>query len=386
MAEPAIARRTFSRVALVVSLLLLGLTSLTALSSLPYKPWNNARLAPSLALTYGYPLYSGPDEGPIEPTLYGPVKALLLLPAAMANSPTGALLIAGAINQVMFLLPLWVLLRAAGGTARDKLWPTLVGFAFAASCAQLVPPLRFMSTDIHVDAPAVGLGLLSCVVLMTCRGAPRLGRLALAATLVVLAAWTKQIEAPLAMAQTVWIWMAFGRRPATIFLCCLIGIGAAVSGLFFAVFGYSEMMFNIVALVATHPLDGAWGLIALSTLDLLINSSPFLAVLLLALRRRSKHAANGIAVAGSGEGWLLDLKSWPGSLLLFAAAFLTPPSVLARSFAGGDQNSFHPLYYLLAAAALVLTRVAAERGEAGRVPRGRRVLVGLVAGSWSVWW
>lgn len=88
---------------------------------MPDRDWNAARLTPSVAWTMGYDVYYPADEGPILNTLYGPGTVLTFLPAALANDPSSAVLIAGLINVGAMSIPLLILLlllRSQSGTIR----------------------------------------------------------------------------------------------------------------------------------------------------------------------------------------------------------------------------------------------------------------------------
>ncbi|MCP4654673.1 MAG: hypothetical protein GY856_04545 [bacterium] len=342
---------------------------------MPHWDWNGARVAPSVALASGYDLYYGPDRGPIMSTLYGPVKALCYLPAAWASTPTAAIMIAGALNVGFILLPL-LLIQLAGGRGETR--PRIAawaGFLFAAGALLDLRATRYMATKVHVDAPAVGLGLLSCLVLMTAAERPGHRRLAVAAGLAVLAAWTKQVEAPLIAAQAVYLGVAYGRWTALRFLAWGLALGTLVSLVFVAGFGFDAMLFNIVTLPARHPWQGGWTWLLLSLVELAIQSSPFLLIILLALRAM-RHGARGVKPRIGAS-----LRDFPWTLLVLVALFLAPTSVVGRTIIGGDENSYYSLYYLLAAASLILARIDwTGPSEAGR-RIGARVLYLLALGA-----
>ncbi len=120
-------------------------------------PWSAARLAPTLGLVHGYPLYSAPDAGPINGWLYGPVAALAWLPAALADSPRPALAIAAAINLLLLLGPLLFLCLRGGAAPRPA---RLLAFAAVAGAFLLAYPTWYMASVLCSDAVAGGLGLV----------------------------------------------------------------------------------------------------------------------------------------------------------------------------------------------------------------------------------
>src|SRR5689334_4552585 len=52
--------------------------------------WTEAKLAPIVGMTRGYALYQDPDNGVMTGWIYGPIGALVLLPAALGHDPTTA--------------------------------------------------------------------------------------------------------------------------------------------------------------------------------------------------------------------------------------------------------------------------------------------------------
>ena len=367
-----------ARLALLTALLLLAGVYLAHLARMPHWDWNAVRVLPSVAMTKGYDLYYGADSGPVMSTLYGPVKALLYLPAAVASTPTGAMAIAGTLNILVVLLPLALILRD-----RDR-WRWSAGFALAAGTLLLWRATRYMATKIHVDAPAVGLGLLACWVLIDPSrrepdGPPSDRRLAVAALLTVLAAWTKQVQAPLAFALLAFVGLAWGRGVAGRLFARLAVAGIVVSGVFLLVFDARAMVFNILTIPAAHPYLGkaGWGVVGwwgLATMELLIKSSPFLLILLLALRARP------------AESTAERFRACPWLVFVLAAAATWPTSVLGRTIIGGDENSSHALAYVMVAALWLVARgeFLAERPGLGDGVLVVGAVVVVLAAAWQV--
>ncbi|HQV57419.1 MAG TPA: M24 family metallopeptidase [Ilumatobacteraceae bacterium] len=80
-------------------------------------PWNAARLAPSFALAQGLPVYALRESGQQLGWFYGPGFVFWNLPATLAANPTPALFVAGIWNVLTWLVPVAVVLRAAGVAA-----------------------------------------------------------------------------------------------------------------------------------------------------------------------------------------------------------------------------------------------------------------------------
>lgn len=336
--------------ALGPSLLLIGLLALLGwlhlgqVIRMPAWEWNGARTAPSVAMTRGLPLYVGPDEGAIASTYYGPVKALLFLPAGLARTPTGAILIAGALNALLLLIPLALVGRFLAHGERRPTWrESWWGLALGAGLLPLVTPTLEMVSNLHVDGPAVGLGLMSCLLLAGGNGPPSSRRQASAALFAVLAVWSKQVEAPLVLAQVVWVAWRWGKAPAVRYLAWTAGLGLAAGAAFVACFGWRAMSFNLLVLPATLPYRRDPATILLAALELAIHCAPFLLLPLLALRTRAHDTR-------ASSAWLRDA---PWSLLLLVALFIVPTSMAGRLIVGGHLNSFHSVYYVLAATVAV---------------------------------
>lgn len=315
--------------------------------------WSACRLAPTIGLLHGYPLYSGADSGAINGWLYGPVAALVWLPAAFARSPQPALLIAAVINLVFLLAPLFLLARRL---VPDSL--ALAGLLFAAAAAALLQlyPTWYMASALNADAIAVGLGLASCLLLLAEK--PTRTHTVAAATLAALAAWTKQVEAPLLLAQAGWLWFARGRRLALEFVLAWAAAMAAVAAALFLLSDPHSVILNLWTVPSQHPLAGGWAAARHELTDLLRYALPLWAPAL-------------VVVAAA---WRNRTPPGPTALLLLTALVLLPTGVMAAIKVGGDRNSLHSVYYLAAAA-----MPAAGGAWLLRRPRGRDLRAGLLA-------
>lgn len=297
--------------------------------------WSACRLAPAIGLFHGYPLYSPVDHGPINGWLYGPVAALAWSPAALATTPLAALFIAAGINLLFLLVPLFV--AAAGPGFR----PTLSGglaFSFGAAGLLLVYPTWYMASALNADAIAVGLGASSCLVLL--RGALTPRSLWLAALLAGLAAWTKQTEAILMLAQVGWLWFAQGRRAALRYAgsCATVCLGLTLfAGLFFRP---ADLIFNMWTVPSGHAYPGGTAAAWVELTDF-VRYTAWLWVpsCLVQFGRKSPTGTKTLR---------------PGLLLVVALAVL-PLGILATIKIGGDRNSMHSVYYLAVAIVIALT-------------------------------
>jgi len=285
----------------------------------------------------------GPTSGPILPTMYGPVSPLLFLPAVFAGGITANIVIAATINALCLVLPLLFLNCRGHWTAARGRVIGLAGFTFAAGAVLASGATLTMAAAVHTDAPAVGLGLLSCLMLTRDGGAPGSRSLWAAACLGILACWAKQIEAPLLLAQLTYLALVFRSRVAWRYLLRLSIVGGSVSLAFVAIFGFHDMVFNMFTIPNLHAWHNSPSQLGVITLNLLLRSRLFLFVIAWVL----------LSTPAMTREWLRD-RDW--MLLILVAGFLFPVSVLARSKIGALENSYHCLYYLLAACSVLLTK------------------------------
>ena len=121
-------------------------------------PWSAARLAPAMSLRHGYALYSPPGSGPVTGWIYPPLATLAYLPATLIPDPTSAVLAGRCLSLVYFFAPAaWLLMTDRTDRTR---WTGSAGALLFAGFALLSAqsrPLRYCSTEIHADAPALGL-------------------------------------------------------------------------------------------------------------------------------------------------------------------------------------------------------------------------------------
>lgn len=318
-----------------------GMALLAAYSALcvgmPAFDWNSARVAPAVAWARGLPLYAGADHGSLQTTLYGPVKEILISVAALGSTPSEAIWIAGGVNTLCLVMPILCLpfLLAPSRPRSQRVAAAL----FGAASLLLAKSTRYMAEFVHVDAPAVGLGLASCLLLLS---SPRPGstRLTCAASLSVLAAWTKQVDVPVVLAQLVYL----GIRQdlgTTLRYAVRLAVAALCFGTVFLLsFGADELWFNLWVLPRDHPKYLTPPTLAWASLEMVVAASFGALFALLAVR----------ADPESG----LRQRSW--FLLILAAAALAPTSMIGRLIAGGGPNSYHFVYFLLAAAVAILAR------------------------------
>lgn len=345
----AIAARTrsgaerFGRFCLPLFFFALAWISAGLLIEAPWHSWIASRLSVSATLLEGYDLYRGHGEGPLNGWVYPPPFVLFFLPIMLVRDLTASIYLGSLLNMAWGVVPLFVLIRRAGGTG-------LAGaaiFALAWAGLLIAAPTRQIVGGVHVDAMTVGLGLLSCSFLIG--DAPERRRLLAAAVLAVASCWTKQVEAPLILVQLAYLGLARGRRAfLTYFLAASLAT-VLIGGLFALAFGAREMFFNILVVPSSHPYY------------------PFAPVLREMVRVHAPWAVLmallGLILARRRERpWLREDYALP----LLVSIFLLPITFFARAKYGGSINSYHALFYLIAACALALLRLVQGLGERAR--------------------
>lgn len=311
--------------------------------------FNDPRLAPSLAWAMGYNPYSAPADGPILNNIYGPVGVLVYyLPCKLFHDPLGAIEAGWAVNVLLFLLPVSLFLgrswRRWPGSFLACAW-ALLFFCFAVVDT---PPTRYALFHIHSDASALASGALACYFVTGTEKISR-PRVLASACFAVLAVWSKQVEAPLLAAVGLYVHLAFGGRWAIGWLAALAAIGAAVSAVFIGMFGWDNLWFNLFSIPARHSVQMQW----VHQYRCVLFSLPAVLVIVLAvyLRRATEAGTEGRAA------WL---RANPWALPVLAGLALVPTSLLGAAKIGGDSNSFHHVYYLLLAAALIQAQVLVQ--------------------------
>jgi hypothetical protein len=354
---------------LLVALLPLATLVLAAqmavqLAAIPDSDMNASRTTPAVALARGFPIYAGPDGGPIIDFMYGPLAAVAFLPVAVATTPSGALLIAAVVNVLAFFLPMLWLHALVLGASRIAVAAML--------CFGLLVlhdlGLRFSAMSIHADAPSLGLAAVACLALMGSRP-----RLAMSALFAALAVWTKQTTVPLLVALPLWVAATWGLRRALVYVVWLALALALVSAVLLAVFGIDDVVFNMVTLPGHMPwydetTQGRWPA-AMRSLGWLLyaNALPaaiVVGVLVLDVRR--------------GDGVRGTLQRRPWLLLVLVAVAMAPLAVVGGAKIGGYLNTHSVTSYFLLAAATCALGAFASAGSRRRTV-GEWVLVGLLA-------
>ena len=312
----------------------------------PFWGWNGARLAPVAAMWDGEPLYATRNAGSVQTTLYPPFSAVAFALAGLFGEPSSAMIAGSLLAHLYYFLPVLYLCMSDPGNRGLG----AVLFFFFTTVSLNFYGLDGSASRIHADAPALGFGLASCAALAQTHASPR-ARFALASVLMWLSIWSKQLLLPLVIVLPLWVILAQGRR-AALQLSLWLGLGGLISVGLLAVFGTEGLFFNTVLIPKAMPwIRKAPFNLAYVFMELLTYLLPIIlivlgcAVLLLKKDPVSQFPA-----------WLLR-NTW--TLPLAAALILVPSCVLGRVKVGGALNNLsYTLYFALAAAAMIILRLA----------------------------
>lgn len=326
----------------------------SAVCATPRLDWNAARLMPAFLLAAGEKIYFAPGEGPALGWIYGPVMPVVMMPATLWPSLTSAMVAAGCINAALLLAPLLVganaVAKRVGLAGLERGWVLVA----CAGGALAVPWLAGGLIYISADNTAVGLSLWSCVGLAHASDNGR--RAWFAAALAALAVWTKQIAIGVPVAQLLWLAWVSGAGATARYAGRLLVAGVALAAICVAIFGWAELRYNLWTVPSNHPLKGGAGFWLSQFGKHSLGCLPWVAALVV-LRWRATTLCRA------------------SSLIAVLAFVQLPLGALGASKVGGGENSFHSIYYFVAA---VLLQLAAASGALAPLRR-RIALFGAAA-------
>lgn len=350
--------------------------SLSLILYTPFSGWNAARLAQGYSLVYGYQMYYPAEIGPVIASNYGPVSAYLYLPTTIAKSPTIAIIIAVLIN-LLVILPsvLWLIFSKNFGN-RHKLLFACAGFLCFGLLAMRSQAFR-NAIFFHIDGHALGFALAACAVLYLRKERDNLAVFILSALLISMAIWVKLTIMPLVIALPFYILLVDGRKACVQFSLTILVVLSLVSGMFFAVLGFQETIFNMVKVQAVYPYKNLLCSPSNPCTGLDLLEDKFEAVLLYGKEFLDEiyflaaivisYALYKLYFAHSDEStptkFLQRLKPFvsanPWSLLLMIAILMAPGALAARWKEGGDTNQASLInFFLLVATAIILIEAA----------------------------
>ncbi len=293
----------------------------------PMQEWNDVRLRAAFLIADGLPLYPGLDAGPITTWIYGPVTALVMLPATLASTIDLALLLAATLNavlvagSVLFACLLWP-------APRDRSWP-LTARLGAAAVSLLLLPLTFF-IFLQADNLSLACGLIALTCLARALAFDQPGWWWLAAGFAGATAFAKLHGVTLLGAEIGWVWFA-GSRPKALRFALKVALAGSVLLLITLAVSATplaawQMMIQIPSRL---PFVTDWRnrLAELSSFYVLMLLLPAALALLAGWRHRLQASGLGLPVV-----------VWLASVPLGIAGTLTT---------GGMYNSLHGGFYLI---------------------------------------
>lgn len=355
--RPALERLVVPALPLLVAMLVWHW--IVAIGVLPYGgPWSAIRLVPSMSLRYGYRLYEPPGVGPVLGWIYPPIAPLAYMPATLFSEP-GAAVIAGRCLTWIFYYapPAWLILSSGAGRWMRLL--LLISFALITSQSQ---GLSYCSTEIHADAPALGLAALALGVMgRSGAGAgSHWGSKIGAAVLAALAVWSKQLTVAAFAALPVWVLIREGIRPTLRFIPVWLGGGLAVSLVILFFFPPDGLFYNIFTIPSRHPWTVFSPIPLISVLvRMQIEHVALMVMIVAGLMIRLARRIDTIDRTDTAEA-VESSRAWP--LFLLTGLLAAPLAVLGVIKVGGyDNNLSFSLYFLAVGAMLLLADAAARR-------------------------
>jgi|SRR5580658_209213 hypothetical protein len=341
----------------------------------PLWSFNGSRLMPSFAVARGVNYYILiPPGGPLYSSLYGPLTAIVYLPATLFPSPNSAVL-AGAVITVLLCFSAAALLHFAPfKTGRGP----VDGLAFltAAFLMCFLEPLKYACFNIHADGPGLAFGAMACAALYP--GAFEKWRVALpiSACCAILSIFCKLTFLPVPIALIVYLWAVEGRTRAIRYLIWLAvaGVLACAAALFVA--GPARLYHCLIWIPAHHPWNDASRIVsAMQAMRGFIRLSMPVPVLLLACLGYlwTSGRLGRQSFMGQMRRTLAANRCVP---LLLVGVALLPFSIAGRSKAGGDINSLSfALFFLTCGLTVMLADAARGAQDASTRPLAVSVLV-----------
>lgn len=307
------------------------------------------RLAPAASWLMGYKLYYPISEGPIVIQMYGPLSAIVYLPAvAFSWRPTTAILLGTLINCLLYAVPaIWFLRQTM---RKQPPWILLASAALFLlfSCRQFV--LVEAATRVTIDSPGIAFAVLAMGCLINTKSGA-FNRGLLCGTLVALSIWTKLTFVALLLPLAAYVLLTRSLRDSLRLGAGMVIAISAISGGLVLWFG-PELIFQNAVL----PMGQPWKWPNLSRADAYVRALNWmwryaapsyvlfvLCTALLFLHRQHWPRLRQLKVWAGENPWLLPILA---SISLFLVA------TLAYVKAGGSWNNAVPGSYLALLAAI----------------------------------
>ena len=332
----------------------------------PFWNYNGSRLMPSFAVARGWNYYVLPHGGPLFCTIYGPMTAIIYLPATLLATPNGAVIAGSLISAILcFTAVAFLHFTRSRHGRQDR-----AAFLAAGLLVCYLEPLRYACFNIHADGPGLAFSAFACSALYMLDA--RRWALPFSAFFAVFAICCKQTFLPLPIALLAYVAFAAGIRQALRYAAWLCAAGLLLGGIVVLAAGPARLYHCLIWVPMHQPWSSASALV--SWMQAIRNfirlSLPVLIPLL---------AAGGylLATARLDLRSLRSLATHRSVPLLMTGVTLLPASILGRAKVGGDINSFSfALFFLTCGLTVLLADSVATAG----LPTLRRLAAwGLVA-------
>jgi hypothetical protein len=304
-------------------------------------PWTSVRLAPTFAMWEGYPLYSTVTKAPWVMVGYGPLYPLMYAPSILFSTPAPAVATATLLAHTYILLPLCLLIRIAN-SGESRAWlHAIMGAVLIYPFLIMLPSLRYVTTSVHADAPALGFLLLGgCVLLRHAvqQHSSALRAVCLAGVLIGFSLACKPNLAPAGLAFASWCFWFYGLRAMVGLLGCAAVALTIVFGVTCITSDPRAILLNFQILAAfpwgaemTNAPTGKVQVFFRNLLPILKEAGPVVIAVVIALH----PAIRSITVRQFPAKPTLVISSF----FLVLALTMLIPAVASFSKFGGDVNS-----------------------------------------------
>jgi hypothetical protein len=363
----AMRRITIRAVLMVIAALALVLTATYRVVEAPFWGVPGSRLMPSFAMEHGVNYYVPAHGGPLYSNLYGPLTALVYLPATLWPAPNGAVLAGAAMTALLCL----------GGAAFLHFVPwrerrgraDALAFLAAGLLMCYLEPLKYSCFSIHADGPGLACGAAACGALYFLKYGARWAT-PVSACFAVLAVFAKETFLPLAVALLVWVLASAGAKSAVRYGLWLAAAGGAAGAATIYAFGFDNLYHCLIWVPGHQPWNEASRLAsAYQSLRSFERLSLLVVIVLLAC---------GFYAAGEiSRGRLRALVGSRCAPLLLAGIAMLPSAMAGRAKVGGDINSFSLALFFLTCGMTVMLADIARAGEPA-VARGAFCLLAAI--------
>jgi hypothetical protein len=314
----------------------------------PFWNVNGSRLMPSFALSRGINYYVlFPPGGPLYSTLYGPLVAIVYLPATLFPTPNAAVIAGAAITALLCFAAAAYLHRPPPTAARGPV--DIAAFLAAGFLICYLEPLKYSCFNIHADGPGLAASAIACGALYN---VSRRTALPISAICAVLALLCKQMFLPVPLVLLAYLAITAGRTAAARYLVWLAGTGILLGVAALLAWGPAHLYHSLIWMPGHHPWGSNPLVSSIQALRAFIRQSLPVLVPLLA-------AAVYIVAGADGNLAPRALATSRCIPILAVGVALLPFSIAGRAKIGGDINSFSfALFFLTCGLTVMLADLA----------------------------